>query len=106
VLAGQIGIGGDGALVRGGIEAETGQVLANIDGILRDLRAGWADVAKVSIFLTDLGNFGTVNALYEGAVGSHRPARSTVGVLALPAGATVEIECWVYQPVDPSLHEE
>ena len=47
----------------------------------------WADVAKVTIFLTDLGNFATVNALYEGAIGAHRPARTTIGVAALPAGA-------------------
>ena len=49
--------------------------------------ATWADVAKVGIFLTDLGNFAAVNALYEAAIGSHRPARTTVGVAALPAGA-------------------
>jgi 2-iminobutanoate/2-iminopropanoate deaminase len=58
----------------------------------------WADVARTTIFLTDLGNFGAVNALYEGAIGTHRPARTTIGVAALPAAALVEIECWVYLP--------
>jgi 2-iminobutanoate/2-iminopropanoate deaminase len=100
VLAGQVGFGADGALVAGGIEAETAQVLANIAGILDDCGAGWAQVAKVTIFLTDLGNFGTVNALYERTIGASRPARSTVAVAGLPAGALVEIECWVYQPED------
>jgi 2-iminobutanoate/2-iminopropanoate deaminase len=99
VLAGQVGVDpASGALASGGVEAEASQVLANIDGILRDCRASWTDVAKVGIFLTDLGNFATVNALYEAAVGDHRPARTTVGVAALPGGAAVEIECWVYAP--------
>lgn len=98
VMAGQVGFGPDGALVSGGIEAETRQVLTNINAVLGDVGAGWGDVAKTTIFLTDLGNFATVNALYEGAIGTHRPARTTIGVAALPAGALVEIECWVYLP--------
>ncbi len=91
VMAGQVAVGG-------GIEAETAQVLANIGAILGDIGATWGDVARTTIFLTDLGNFATVNALYEGAIGAHRPARTTIGVAALPAGALVEIECWVYLP--------
>jgi 2-iminobutanoate/2-iminopropanoate deaminase len=98
VLAGQVGIAVDGKLVPGGIEAQTGQVLANIAAVLGDIGAGWDDVARTTIFLTDLGNFATVNALYEGAIGAHRPARTTIGVAALPVSALVEIECWVYRP--------
>jgi 2-iminobutanoate/2-iminopropanoate deaminase len=98
VLSGQIGLGADGSLAAGGIDAEARQVLANVGAVLADVGSTWADVAKVTIFLTDLGNFGAVNALYEGALGSARPARSTVQVAALPAGASVEIECWVYRP--------
>ena len=99
VLAGQIGIDpATGALVDGGPEEQARQVLANIAAVLGDCGASWRDVAKVGIFLTDLGNFAAVNALYEGVLGGHRPARSTVGVAALPAGADVEIECWVYAP--------
>ena len=96
VLSGQIGIDGDGALVAGGIEAETRQVLVNVGAILDDCGVGWADVAKVGIFVTDLGNFATVNALYQDAIGAARPARSTVEVRALPGGAQIEIECWVH----------
>ena len=92
VLAGQVGFGADGKLVAGGIEAETGQVLANIAAVLGDVGAGWGDVARATIFLTDLGNFATVNALYEGAIGAHRPARTTIGVAALPLDAAVEVE--------------
>jgi 2-iminobutanoate/2-iminopropanoate deaminase len=105
VLAGQVGIASDGRLVPGGVEAEARQALANIDGILGDCGAGWGDVAKVTIFLTDLGNFGTVNALYEDALGTHRPARSTVAVVGLPAGAAVEIECWVHQPANQPANQ-
>jgi 2-iminobutanoate/2-iminopropanoate deaminase len=99
VLSGQIGLDpATGRLVDGGVEAEARQVLANVGAVLRDCGAGWSDVAKVGIYLTDMGNFAAVNVLYEQAVGEHRPARSTVGVTALPAGAAVEIECWVYRP--------
>jgi 2-iminobutanoate/2-iminopropanoate deaminase len=100
VLAGQVGVDpATGTLVPGGAEAETAQVLANMEGVLGDCGAGWTDVAKVAIFLTDLGNFPAVNALYGAAIGDHRPARTTIGVAALPGGAAVEIECWVYAPL-------
>ena len=97
VCSGQIGVDpATGALVDGGVEAEARQVLANLSAVLADCEATWADVAKVGIFLTDLGNFAAVNALYEAEIGEHRPARSTIGVAALPGGAAVEIECWAY----------
>ena len=102
VLAGQVGFGHDGTLVTGGIEAETRQVLANLGAVFADCGTDWGDVARATIFLTDLGNFAAVNALYEGAIGAHRPARTTIGVAALPAGASVEIECWVYDPKEPT----
>jgi 2-iminobutanoate/2-iminopropanoate deaminase len=97
VMAGQIGIDATGTMADG-VEAQTRQILANIAAVLGDCGASWADVAKTTIFLTDLGNFQAVNALYAEAIGLHRPARSTVGVAALPAGAVVEIECWVHRP--------
>ena len=97
VMAGQVGINATGTMADG-IEGQTRQILANIGAVLGDCGASWADVAKTTIFLTDLGNFSTVNALYSEAIGPNRPARSTVGVAALPAGAVVEIECWVHRP--------
>ena len=48
------------------------------------------------MFVTDIGDFATVNAVYAEAFGDHQPARSTVQVAALPAGALVEIEAWAY----------
>jgi 2-iminobutanoate/2-iminopropanoate deaminase len=100
VLAGQIGLDrATGKLVPGGTEAEARQVLANIDAVLRDCGSGWRDVAKVTIFLVDMGEFPLVNAAYEAAIGRCRPARSTVAVSALPAGARVEIETWAHVPL-------
>jgi 2-iminobutanoate/2-iminopropanoate deaminase len=100
VLAGQIGLDpSTGKLASGGTGAEAAQVLANIAAVLGDCGAQWSDVAKVNIFLVDMGEFPVVNAAYEQAIGVHRPARSTVAVAALPAGARVEIDCWAYAPV-------
>ena len=100
VLAGQVGIDpATGKLAPGGTEAETRQVLANVTAVLKDCGAGWADVAKVTIFLVDMAEFPAVNAVYGEVIGTHRPARSTVAVAALPAGARVEIETWAHAPV-------
>jgi 2-iminobutanoate/2-iminopropanoate deaminase len=100
VLAGQVGIDpATGKLAPGGTEAEARQVLANITAVLGDCGAGWGDVAKVNIYLVDMTEFPVVNAVYAEAIGTHRPARSTVAVAALPAGARVEIETWAHAPV-------
>ena len=96
VLAGQIGLDpATGALVDG-VEGQARQVLANIRAILADCGATMADVAKTTIFVTDIGDFATVNAVYADAFGDHRPARSTVQVAALPGDAQVEIETWAH----------
>lgn len=81
-----------GALVEGGIEPETERVMANLTAVLDAGGATWADVVKTTIFLADMGDFATVNAIYGRFVGDPPPARSTVGVAALPKGARVEIE--------------
>lgn len=82
-------------IVDEGIEAQTRQVLANIAALLKTAGASLRNVAKTTIFLTDLGDFATVNGVYEEAFGDHKPARSTIQVAALPLGANVEIECIV-----------
>ncbi|HEV7525017.1 MAG TPA: Rid family hydrolase, partial [Acidimicrobiia bacterium] len=68
----------------------------NISAVLGDCGATLSDVAKTTVFVTDMNDFATVNAVYADAFGDHRPARSTVEVAALPAGAEVEIEAWAY----------
>lgn len=99
VLAGQVGIDPmSGRIALGGIEAQTRQVLTNISNVLRDCGADLTHVAKTTVFVTDISQFTVVNGVYEQVFGSHRPARSTVEVSALPGGAEVEIETWAYVP--------
>ena len=81
-----------GNLVEGGIEPETERVMANLTAVLDAAGATWNDVVKTTIFLVDMGDFATVNGIYGRYVGDPPPARSTVGVAALPKGAHVEIE--------------
>ena len=81
-----------GLLVEGGIEPETEQVMANLTAVLDAAGSSWNDVVKTTIFLVDMADFAIVNAIYGRAVGDPPPARSTVGVTALPKGARVEIE--------------
>jgi len=99
VLAGQVGLDpATGKIDRSGAGAETRPAMATIAAVLGDCGASFADVAKATIFLTNLTDFGDVNEAYGEALGGHRPARSTVQVAALPAGARVEIEVWAYRP--------
>jgi 2-iminobutanoate/2-iminopropanoate deaminase len=100
VLAGQVGLDPvTGRMVEGGVDAQARQVLANIRSILRDCEARMTDIAKTTVFVTDIAEFPTVNAAYADAFRDHRPARSTVEVAALPGGALVEIEAWAYAPL-------
>jgi len=96
VLAGQVGLDPVTGKLAEGVEAQARQVLANIAAVLGDCGATLQDVAKTLVFVTDLGDFATVNGVYAEAFGDHKPARSTVQVAGLPAGALVEIEAWVY----------
>jgi 2-iminobutanoate/2-iminopropanoate deaminase len=99
IVSGQLGMA-DGALVEGGVAAQTTQAIANLTGQLATMDATLADVVKTLCFLTDMDTFATFNEAYVGGFGDHRPARSTVGVAALPAaGAGVEIEAWAFKPL-------
>lgn len=91
--SGQIPLRPDGTMVDGGIAAQVKQVLANVDAILHAAGVSREQVVKTTIFMTNLADFQAVNELYADYFGSHRPARSTVQVAALPRGAEVEIEC-------------
>ncbi|MDR3682286.1 MAG: RidA family protein [Geothrix sp.] len=85
-------IPGTSDLVTGPIEAQTEQVIANLNAVLAAAGTDWARVVKTTVFLTDLGDFAAFNAIYEKLLGGAKPARSTVQVAALPRGAKVEIE--------------
>jgi 2-iminobutanoate/2-iminopropanoate deaminase len=91
--AGQVGFDpASGTLVDGGIGEQTRQVLQNIRAILEAGGSGLVQVVKTTVFLVDMADFAAMNEVYAEAFGTHRPARSTVAVAALPRGARVEIE--------------
>ncbi len=81
-----------GQLVEGGVEAETERVMANLTSVLDAAGCSWGDVVKTTIFLVDMADFATVNGIYGRFMSDPPPARTTVGVAALPKGARVEIE--------------
>jgi len=68
------------------------RVLENIGAVLKAAQLDYSHVVKTTVFLTDLADFQTVNAIYAGFFRENPPARSTVQVSALPKGAKVEIE--------------
>ncbi len=81
-----------GELVAGGIAEQTSRALENLRAILVEAGSSMAQVVKTTVFLVDMADFAAMNEVYGRAFGSHRPARSTVAVAALPRGARVEIE--------------
>ena len=95
-VSGQIGLA-DGALVEG-VEAQARAVLANVQEALAEAGGAFEDVVKCLVFMTDIANFSLINSIYAEAFGDHRPARSAIGVAALPLGAEVEIEAIAYLP--------
>jgi 2-iminobutanoate/2-iminopropanoate deaminase len=96
IVSGQVGVE-DGQLADG-VSAQTAQAVRNVAAQLATEGASLTDVAKTLCFLTDMGDFAIFNEAYIAGFGDHRPARSTVGVAALPIGAVVEIEAWAYKP--------
>ena len=98
--SGQIPLTADGSLVEGDAARQTRQVFVNIRAVLAAGGAQLADVVKTTVFLTDMADFASVNAVYEEAFADNRPARSTVAVAALPRGAKVEIEVIAAAPLE------
>jgi 2-iminobutanoate/2-iminopropanoate deaminase len=94
-ISGQLGHR-DGAIVPGGAEAETPVVLENFVSALKIAGVTPADVVKTTVFLTSLDDLPMVNEQYTRVFGQNPPARSAVQVVALPRGASVEIEGWAY----------
>ena len=95
-LSGQIGLDpANGQLVGGGTEAETKQVMRNIEALLKEVNANFSQVVKSTIFLKDFNDFATVNQIYGSYFQKEPPARSTVEVARLPRDAKIEIECIV-----------
>lgn len=97
IVSGQLGMK-DGALVAGGVLAQTEQAVVNLKAQLASMGASIGDVAKTLCFLTDMDTFPQFNEAYAKGFGTARPARSTIGVKQLPFGGAVEIEAWAYLP--------
>jgi 2-iminobutanoate/2-iminopropanoate deaminase len=93
-LSGQIPLHPQTGEMVGGddVEAQTEQVMQNLEAVLKAAGSSFAQVVKATIFLTDLGDFAIVNRVYGARFASAPPARATVQVAALPRGAKVEIE--------------
>ena len=91
--SGQIAIDpANGNLVDGGIAAQTRRAMENVKNILVAAGLNFSHVVKTTVFLTDMGDFATVNKIYGEYFPSNPPARSCVAVAALPKGALVEVE--------------
>ena len=97
--AGQVGL--DPAtmkLVEGDAAAQTRRVFDNLEAVLAGAGATLSDVVRAGVYLVDMGDFARMNEVFAARFGAHRPARSTVAVAALPAGARVEIDLVVRIP--------
>ncbi len=81
-----------GAVVEGGLEAQAHQMFRNVKAVLAEAGLGLENVVKTTVFMTDLGQFGALNAIYAEYFSEPYPARSCVEVSALPKGVLVECE--------------
>ncbi len=91
--SGQIALMPNGEMVEADIKKQTMQVLANLKHILEENNSSLEQVVKVTIYLTDMNDFGIVNVLYADFFGDHKPARSTVAVKGLPKNSMIEMDC-------------
>jgi len=87
--SGHLPLDRNGNLIEGDIQARARRCLENIKAILEEAGAGMEDLVKVTVFVTDMGNFPQVNEVYQGFFAGDPPARSFVQVAALPKGAEV-----------------
>lgn len=100
-VSGQLGLNPEsGALVEGGIEAQTRQALTNLKAILEAAGTELSQVVKTTVFLLDMGEFAQMNSIYAEFFPQPAPARSAVQVCALPKGGSVEIEAIAIIPRD------
>lgn len=91
-VSGQIPLPPDGGPMPESFADQARQALANLAAIVRAAGADLSAVAKVNVYLVDLGQFQLFNEIYAQLFGEHRPARAVVQVAALPRGAQVEVE--------------
>jgi 2-iminobutanoate/2-iminopropanoate deaminase len=97
--SGQIGLDPASGELADGVEAQAERALRNLQAVLDAAGLGVDDVVKTTIFLTDVSDFAAVNAIYATFMPEPPPARSTVGIAALPKAALVEIEAIAHRPL-------
>jgi 2-iminobutanoate/2-iminopropanoate deaminase len=81
-----------GKLVAGGSAAETERVFQNLSAVLKAAGKSFDDVARAGVYLTSIRDFGAMNGIYAKYFSQPFPARTTIGVAALPLGACVEVD--------------
>lgn len=91
-LAGQIGLDPASMALVPGIDAQIRRVFENLKAVAQAAGGDLRDVVKLTIYLTDLGNFARVNEIMATCFTAPYPARATVGVASLPRGALIEID--------------
>ena len=108
ITSGQIGLATDdqgvATLVEGGTIPQFRQALENVVSVLGAEGVTLRDVVKTTLYLVDMGEFAAVNEVFSEYF-PERPTRSAVAVVALPAGARVEVEAWAYAPTDKELDQ-
>jgi 2-iminobutanoate/2-iminopropanoate deaminase len=98
-VSGQGGTDPASGTIADGVEQQTEQCLRNVQTILEAAGSGLQHVLRCGVFLMDMGEFKTMNAVYARMFGDHRPARTTVQVAGLPGeGLRVEIDAIAYVP--------
>ena len=81
-----------GNLVEGSFEDQVHRVFRNLQAVLAEAGSSFDRVLKATVYVTDLGNFQTLNSIYAEYFGDHKPARTTIQAAALPRGGAVEID--------------
>ena len=101
-LSGQTPLDPDtGKIKEGGIKVQTQQCFDNSFRILETAGLSSDDVQKVNVYLTDMGDFSAMNEVYKTNFSEPYPARTTIGVMALPLGAQIEIEMTAKKSTTP-----
>jgi 2-iminobutanoate/2-iminopropanoate deaminase len=101
--SGQLGLDPTTGELAAGVEAQAERSLRNLQSVLDAAGLTFDDVVKTTIFLADVNDFATVNAVYATFMPDPPPARSTVGVAALPKGGLVEIEAIAHRPLPDAV---
>jgi len=93
-LSGQVGLDPEtGQLVAGGFEAEARRVFTNLAAVAEAAGSSLATAVRVTVYLTDFGQFAVANRIMQEYFREPYPARVTIGVASLPRGALIEVDC-------------